>query len=46
LSPESFDIAYLKSIYPMGNPLQPEPSETGGKSDVQKTIERFRRLFE
>ena len=46
LSHRLFDIAYLKSIYPKGDPLQPEQPEPGVKSDVQKTIERFRRIFE
>jgi len=46
LSHRLFDIAYLKSIYPKGEPPQSEQPETGGKSEVQKTIERFRRLFE
>jgi outer membrane lipoprotein-sorting protein len=46
LSHRLFDIAYLKSIYPTGDPLQSEKPEPGKKSEVQKTIERFRRLFE
>ena len=46
LSHQLFDIAHLKSIYPKGEPLPSEPSGSGDKNEVQKTIERFRRLFE
>ncbi len=46
LSHQLFDIAHLKSIYPTGEPLQSGQPEPGGKSEVQKTIERFRRIFE
>jgi hypothetical protein len=46
LSHQLFDIAYLKSIYPAGEPLQSGKPDPDGKSDVQKTIERFRRLFD
>lgn len=46
LAERMFDIAYLKSLYPYGDRLQTEQRESGGKSEVQKTIERFRKLFE
>jgi outer membrane lipoprotein-sorting protein len=46
LSQQSFDITYLKSIYLMGDPLKPAQTDSSEKGEVQKTIERFRRLFE
>lgn len=46
LSKRLFDVAYLKSIYPFAGPPPPAQSESGGKNDVQRTIDRFRKLFE
>jgi len=45
-SEEFFDIEHLKAIYPRA-PLQPIPPEaTEEPSEVQKTIEDFKRIFE
>ena len=41
-----FDVAYLKSIYPYAAVPPPEQGESGAKNDVQRTIDRFRKLFE
>ena len=46
LSRQSFDINYLRSTYTMGDPLRREQTDSGEKGEVQKTIDRFRRLFE
>ena len=46
LSQQSFDITYLRSIYIMGDPPRHEQTDSGEKGEVQKTIDRFRRLFE
>ena len=46
LSQQSFDITYLKSIYTMGDPQRNEQTDSSEKGEVQKTIDRFRRLFE
>jgi outer membrane lipoprotein-sorting protein len=41
-----FDVAYLKSIYPYAAVPPPAQGESGGKDDIQRTIDRFRKLFE
>ena len=41
-----FDVAYLKSIYPYAAAPPPTQGESGGKNDIQRTIDRFRKLFE
>ena len=41
-----FDVAYLKSIYPYAPVPPPAQGESGGKNDIQRTIDRFRKLFE
>ncbi len=41
-----FDVAYLKSIYPRATVPPPAQGESGGKNDVQRTIDRFRKLFD
>jgi outer membrane lipoprotein-sorting protein len=41
-----FDVAYLKSIYPYAAAPPPSQAEPGGKNDIQRTIDRFRKLFE
>jgi outer membrane lipoprotein-sorting protein len=41
-----FDVAYLKSIYPYAAVPPPAQGESGGKNDIQRTIDRFRKLFE
>lgn len=46
LSSRLFDVAYLKSIYPYAVVPPPAPGESGGKNDIQRTIDRFRKLFE
>jgi outer membrane lipoprotein-sorting protein len=45
-SEDLFDIEYLKSVYPRAA-LQPIPPEAAEEpSEVQKTIEDFKRIFE
>lgn len=46
LSSRLFDVAYLKSIYPYAAVPLPAQGESGGKNDIQRTIDRFRKLFE
>jgi outer membrane lipoprotein-sorting protein len=46
LSNRLFDVAYLKSIYPYAAAPPPAQGESGGKNDIQRTIDRFRKLFE
>ncbi|MGB5616456.1 MAG: hypothetical protein WBM78_06430 [Desulfobacterales bacterium] len=46
LSDRLFDLAYLKSIYPYAAAPPPAQGESGGKNDIQRTIDRFRKLFE
>ncbi|MGD8951150.1 MAG: hypothetical protein PVG62_10400 [Desulfobacterales bacterium] len=46
LSDRLFDLAYLKSIYPYAAAPPPAQGEPGGKNDIQRTIDRFRKLFE
>jgi outer membrane lipoprotein-sorting protein len=46
LSQQKFDVTYLRSIYLMDDPIRPEQTDSGEKGEVQKTIDRFRRLFE
>ena len=46
LSNRLFDVAYLKSIYPYAVATPPAQGEPGGKNDIQRTIDRFRKLFE
>jgi outer membrane lipoprotein-sorting protein len=41
-----FDVAYLKSIYPYAAVPPPVQGESGGKNDIQRTIDRFRKLLE
>jgi outer membrane lipoprotein-sorting protein len=41
-----FDVAYLKSIYPYAAVPPPAQGDSGGKNDIQRTIDRFRKLFE
>jgi outer membrane lipoprotein-sorting protein len=41
-----FDVAYLKSIYPYAAAPPPAQGESGGNNDIQRTIDRFRKLFE
>ncbi len=45
-SEELFDIEHLKAVYPRA-PLQPIPREAAEEpSEIQKTIEDFKRIFE
>ena len=45
-SEDIFDIEHLKVVYPRA-PLQPiQPEATEEPSEVQKTIEDFKRIFE
>jgi hypothetical protein len=45
-SEELFDIVYLKTVYPQA-PLQPAASEAVEEpSEIQKTIEDFKKIFE
>jgi outer membrane lipoprotein-sorting protein len=46
LSNRLFDVAYLKSIYPNAAAPPPAQGESGGKNDIQHTIDRFRKLLE
>lgn len=46
LSDRLFDLAYLKSIYPYAAAPPPAQGESGGKNDIQRTIDRFRKLLE
>lgn len=46
LSGQLFDIRRLKLKYPKGGPLLPDQPETGEKSEVQQTLERFQKIFE
>ena len=46
LSNRLFDVAYLKSIYPNAAAPPPAQGESGDKNDIQRTIDRFRKLFE
>jgi outer membrane lipoprotein-sorting protein len=46
LSDRLFDLTYLKSIYPYAAAPPPAQGESGGKNDIQRTIDRFRKLFE
>ncbi|MGA8242676.1 MAG: hypothetical protein WB818_19035 [Desulfobacterales bacterium] len=46
LSNRLFDLTYLKSIYPYAAAPPPAQGESGGKNDIQRTIDRFRKLFE
>ena len=41
-----FDVAYWKSIYPYAAAPPPAQGESGDKNDIQRTIDRFRKLFE
>jgi len=41
-----FDVAYLKSIYPYAAVPPPAQGESGGKNDIQRTIDRFRKIFD
>jgi len=41
-----FDVAYLKSIYSRAAAPPPAQGESGGKNDVQRTIDRFRKLLD
>jgi hypothetical protein len=45
-SPELFDISALRSTYPTAAPALSGSSESEGVSEVQKTIEEFRKMFE
>ena len=45
-SKEVFDIARLKLEYRQPVPIPDRQSETDGLSEVQKTIERFKKIFE
>ncbi|MGA8020862.1 MAG: hypothetical protein WCA42_18490 [Desulfobacterales bacterium] len=46
LSNRLFDLTYLKSIYPFAVAPPAAQGESGGKNDIQRTIDRFRKLFE
>ncbi|MFZ0610602.1 MAG: hypothetical protein WAM73_00030 [Desulfobacterales bacterium] len=46
LAARLFDVAYLKSIFPRATDAPADQGEAGDKNDIQRTIERFRRLFE
>jgi hypothetical protein len=46
LSQQKFDVTYLRTIYLVDDPIRPEQTDSGEKGEVQKTIDRFRRLFE
>jgi outer membrane lipoprotein-sorting protein len=46
LSNRLFDLTYLKSIYPFAVTPPAAQGESGGKNDIQRTIDRFRKLFE
>jgi len=46
LSNRLFDLTYLKSIYPFAVAPPAAQDESGGKNDIQRTIDRFRKLFE
>ncbi|UCF92364.1 MAG: hypothetical protein JSW39_29545 [Desulfobacterales bacterium] len=46
LATELFDIARLKKVYRASSPGPTRPRESKGMSEVQKTIEEFRRIFE
>lgn len=46
LSESLFNIEQLRTDYPPGGSVRPETAETREKSEVQKTLERFRRIFE
>jgi outer membrane lipoprotein-sorting protein len=41
-----FDVDHLKSIYPYATDPPPGPGESGEKNDIQRTIDRFRKIFE
>ena len=45
-SPDLFDINALRSHYPIASPALSDSSESEGVSEVQKTIEEFRKMFE
>jgi hypothetical protein len=45
-SPELFDINALRSNYPTAAPALSGSSESEGVSEVQKTIDEFRKMFE
>ncbi|MGB8426051.1 MAG: hypothetical protein WCD88_09730, partial [Desulfobacterales bacterium] len=46
LADRLFDVAYLKSMFPRATDAPADQGEAGDKNDIQRTIERFRRLFE
>jgi hypothetical protein len=45
-SEDIFDISHLKAEYRSPAPISNHPSETEGLSEVQKTIEEFKKIFE
>lgn len=46
LADRLFDVAYIKSMFPQAAAVPADQGATGDKNDIQRTIERFRRLFE
>jgi outer membrane lipoprotein-sorting protein len=46
ISDTMLDIERIRAAYPRSTPPVPETSGTESKSEVQKTIDRFRKLFE
>ena len=46
LSKEIFDIQHIQSMYQPMSVVSPDQDERGGISDIQKTIEEFRKLYE
>jgi len=46
LSNRLFDLTYLKSLYPFAVAPPAAQGDSGGKNDIQRTIDRFRKLFE
>ena len=46
LSQELFDIDHLKSIYPPVAASTLNSNETDGLNEVQKTIEKFKKIYE
>jgi outer membrane lipoprotein-sorting protein len=45
-SKKLFDIEHIKSIYPSAAVVSPRQEEKGGISEIQKTIEEFKKMYE
>ena len=43
---EMFDIRQLRATYPAAKPPAPEQGDLGDKSEIQKTLDNFRKIFE